>query len=469
MKGMKKSYLFFKSSIIGKKQKRHKLEDVFTPSSAAMLTFVDRPELDRQINKAILIPGMQLILYGHSGSGKTTLIQNTLKSKSLNFISSNCMVDTTVDGLILEAFDKLEPFYTCEKTSKTINRISSELKASYVTFDTVIKGEKSQENDKKKQRALPIQLTPQRLAEFLGASQIIWIIEDFHKVKEQERKKFSQILKIFVDMSIKYKTVKVVAIGAVGTAREVVCYDNELTNRVSEIEVPLMKKSELDSIIKKGESLLNICFSINTRNDIIKSSNSLAAICHQLCFSICFNNNINETLKTKVNLDETTLHNAVIDYLKQNSDSFKKILDRALKPRDGGFDDTKSILQAFTGEKEELTHKEILAYKSNRKLYGKNIKSFLNLLTTAEYGEILRYDDNSGKYSFSNPFFKAYTIMKFSTEAKERHENDYVKFEEILKLLNFSLTKLKVTENVMVNNSSQKKERIKKKKRKKRF
>ena len=437
------------------KTKTHKLEFVFTPSTSAILTYVNRPDLDKQIDKAIMIPGMQLVLYGHSGSGKTTIIQNSLRVKDITFISTNCMLDTTINDILLDAFDKLNPFYTSEKNNKTTSKIASEIKASYLVVEAAIKSELTQEDGNKKIRALPLQLTPQRLAEFLGAAKIVWIIEDFHKVVASERQKLSQVLKIFVDTSNKYTEVKLIAIGAVGTAREIINYDQELTNRVSEIYVPLLTKLELESLVKKGEKLLNIDFSQNTHDDIIKFSNSLAAICHHLCFSICYTQRIMHTLKVKKKLKDESLKDAVVDYLKQNSDSFKETLDRALKPRDGDFDNTKMLLQAFCSkEKDELTYKEVLTYKNNKKIYRNQIKEYLSHLTTAEYGEILRYDDNSGKYSFSNPFFKAFTIMHFSLKEKEttRPEYESVKVDDIMKLLVYDVEKGQMREIRTIRN-----------------
>lgn len=438
-------------------RKKYDLGNVFTPSSSAILTYVERPDIDKQINKALTIPGMQLIVYGHSGSGKTTIIQNILNKRDIHFISTNCILDTTINDIMLDAFDKLNPFYTSEYNDKMSLKINSELKSSYLNLQSIIKTEINQEYSEKKQRILPIQLTPQRLAEFLGIAKVVWILEDFHKVDTCERRKLSQILKIFVDTSNKYKNLKVIAIGAVGTAREVVNYDTELNNRISEIAVPLMTKDDLESIISKGEKLLNVEFKQKVYEDIINFSNSLASICHHLCFSICFNNKVEKTSKIKKIFLDDSLKSAVIDYLKQNSDSFKEILDRALKHRNGDFDNTKQILQTFCkSEKEEMTLKDVLNYRNNRSLYKSSLPEYLQKLTTADYGEILRYDDNSGKFSFSNPFFKAFTIMTFSMEDKEstRTSINFDNVEEIMKLLSKSLDniEIKLKSSTNINN-----------------
>lgn len=423
-------------------KKKHKLEDVFTPSSAAILTFVERPDLITQLEKSLLIPGMQIILYGHSGGGKTTLIENILKRKSIQFISSNCMLNTTIDELLLDAFDKLSPFYTSEIQKSSSSTISAEAKSSYLSIKSLIKGEIKKEFQETRSRILPIQLTPQRLAEFLGAADILWKIEDFHKVEISERQKLSQILKIFVDTANRFKKVKIIAIGAVGTAREIINYDSELINRIAEVSVPLMTPKELESIVTKGEKLLNIEFNKSTHKEIIKFSNSLAAICHQLCFSMCYNNGFIKSQHQRKLIRVDKLQPAVIDYLKQNSDSFKEIYDRAIRKSDDRmFDNPKLVIEAFCNiQKEELSRTDIGNYKGLKKIYKGELHNFLQCLTSSEFGEILRFDSNSGKYYFSNPFFKAYAIMRLATEDekhfKPREDFDIERIKTLLDIMN---------------------------------
>jgi hypothetical protein len=160
---------------------------------------------------------------------------------------------------------------------------------------------------------------------------------------------------------------------------------------------------------------------------------------------------LKKTQQTKKILKAADLKDAVLDYLKQNSDSFKETLDRALKPRDGDYDNTKGVLNAFCkSSKDELTKNDVLNFKANRITYGKKIAQYLSLLTTADYGEILRFDENSGKYSFSNPFFKAYVVMQFSTD-ENSHTNhnqpqqlELARMEEIFKMLTLSIDDVEV-------------------------
>lgn len=50
--------------------------EVFTPTSPARATFVERGTVNDKLVSALSTPGKQIVVYGHSGSGKTTLLIN---------------------------------------------------------------------------------------------------------------------------------------------------------------------------------------------------------------------------------------------------------------------------------------------------------------------------------------------------------------------------------------------------------
>lgn len=418
---MKKIYNFFRAFFNFKK---NKLEDVFTPSKSAMLTFVERPELRKQIEKALIQHGQQIILYGHSGSGKTTIIQNILKEKNKNVITTNCTSEMTYNHLLSNAFDQLNAFYTSSFEEKDSKKISGKNKTTSLVIESEIGGEIGEEHTEKIERIIAPQLSPQKLTELLGANETIWVVEDFHKVNEEERRKFSEMLKVFVDASNSYN-VKVIAIGAVRSAREVIDYNKELNTRVSQVHIPLLSPIELESIISKGEELLNVKFDMDLKNGIISYCLSLGAICHNLSFSICYNNNVFETQKKIKSFNIDSLGDAIKEYVNCNADSYKKELDRILKTDNGNH--YENILKAMSllNKEEELKLEEILkivnSISKNKTVNNIKIKECLNNLTTTTYDEIIRYDDNSGKYSFADPFLKAYIKMYFdkNKELKE--------------------------------------------------
>lgn len=396
---------------------KHKLENVFTPSSVAHLTYINRSSLETEFKKYALLPGMQIVIYGHSGSGKTTLVNNMLKNLHINNIRTICTEETTFDQLILDAFDRLGSFYTCEKGNKETNSISSNISAKYLEIASSIGTTSSNEQSRKEIRIVPIQLTAQRLAEFMGAVQNVWIIEDFHKVKNDEKKKISQVLKVFMDCADDYPIAKIICIGAVGTARELIQYDKELMNRISEMYVPLMSSEELLDIVNKGFSLMNIkCDNESLKQKITHYSNRLASVCHQLCYDICYNNKIEYSTFSQKIITDKDFSNAVKTYLGKVSDTFNKIYEKACsisRCKDLLKEVIKRDDEAFDPKVDENS-KEILESKAKEK------EKILKYLITPEYGEMFRYNEASKKYYFSSPFFQTFLIMKFALEEAEK-------------------------------------------------
>ncbi|MGF7141374.1 ATP-binding protein [Roseimarinus sediminis] len=402
----------------------YRLKNVFTPSSIARLTYVERLELERDLKKFLEMPGMQIVLYGHSGCGKSTIINNILDELKIRKITSRCESSTTLNDLLLNAFDKLDLYYTSEKSCKESSSIKSELIAKYSEIGAAISGTLTQEEGTTSKRIIPVQLTTQRLAEFLGAANCIWIIEDFHKVNDVEKKKIADVLKIFVDTSTEYPNVKIVCIGAVGTARELVELDSNLSTRIAEIYVPLLKDTELEQIAKKGFNYMNVSFNGPIKNKIIYYSNNLASVCHQICYDICYNKELTKSKLFTTKIREEDFKTAVSSFVRKNTDTYTKIYDRICTDRHR----KDIIVSLFKCEKEFIGGNEL--FKETKKVQSLPKPVFderLNELISIEYDEVIRFDRNSKKYSFSSPFFQAFVKMKLALEDIEQKERDLKK------------------------------------------
>ncbi|MPQ47832.1 hypothetical protein GCQ56_12545 [Marinifilum sp. N1E240] len=400
-------------------KKNYKTYKVFTPSQPAELTFVDRDEVNKQLVDSIMTPGRQLVIFGFSGSGKTTLIDNKLNQLYSEVIVSQCTIGTTIDQLKIEAFDALDKYYVTELSSSNSSEISASLKLIYGEIKAASRIQKSG----KYSRIVPLQLSDKRLAEFIGESDACWKIEDFHKVGKEHKLRLAQIMKIFMDTSKSYESTKIIAIGAVGTGKEIVEYDNEMSERISEIFVPLMSPKELEKIIIKGEELLNVHFPKYLKNKIVAYSNGLGAICHQLCLSMCTNNNIYETAEVRHKFLETDLDLSIEDYLKQKYATLKSTYEKATKTSKKSKYGTKEILRAIIRlNKNEVSSEEILTeLRNDINGYPSNtLTIYLSQLITNERDEVLRINVDSKKYFFSNPFQKVYMELKFSKEKQTK-------------------------------------------------
>eukprot|EP01029_Cantina_marsupialis_P011044 TRINITY_DN248317_c0_g1_i1.p1 TRINITY_DN248317_c0_g1~~TRINITY_DN248317_c0_g1_i1.p1 ORF type:complete len:240 (+),score=37.70 TRINITY_DN248317_c0_g1_i1:35-754(+) len=229
------------------------VENVFTPSTVADLNYIERKSVNGRITSSLRTPGKQIVIFGHSGVGKTTLLRKSLERNYEREIFTHCMSGTTFESLVVDAFDKLGCFYLSEQIVNEKNTLKSSLSTSYISIKSAIEASREENNGESFQRIVGIQLTAQRLADFLGEANACWVLEDFHKMDNKEKSKLSQIMKVFMDKAVDYPPLKIIALGAVNTGREVVEYDLEMKNRISEIEVPLMIESELRAIIENGE------------------------------------------------------------------------------------------------------------------------------------------------------------------------------------------------------------------------
>lgn len=409
---------------------------VFTPTSPAKLSFVERVDkVNDELVDALRTPGMQLIVYGPSGAGKTTLILNKLNQLYEHSVITRCMIGMTMEQIIIDGFDQLNFYYVNEATRTEKLTISSDLKASYIGLKTQIE----KHYQEKSTRLLPIQLTPQRLAQYFGASGNCWVLEDFHKIAEEEKVKLSQIMKIFMDSSIDYPDLKIIAIGAVDSAREVVRYDPEMKQRVSEIYVSLMTDDEIAKIIYNGENLLNLKFKTSVTRRILKFAGGLPSVCHHLCLYMCTNNSIYNTLEKQCLFNEDDFDKAVERYVKSSSDSLKEIFDKAVKiDRVRKYNNPQEILKAFLSiGKDGLNHNEILnkIRKTIPDYPQSNLTTYLKQLQQPVRGAILRYDSNAGLYYFSSPFVKAYAhcVLTKRNKTKDEDVDISVTFEDLKK------------------------------------
>jgi len=397
---------------------KSKLSKVFTPGTVATLTYVNRTSVENDFEKFIHTPGIQIILYGYSGSGKSTLNENILAKEKLKFIPSRCQSNTTMNDLILDAFDQLNVYYNSEQKKTVRNQVTSELSAKYAEIGSKLSAMESIESTETKTRLLPIQLSPQRLAEFMGAAECIWVIEDFHKVAEAEKKLIADILKIFVDTANKYPKTKVICIGAVATAREMIELESNLSNRVAEIPVPLMKDDDLKQIVTKGSYLMNLSISSDITDKIAYYSNNLGLICHQICYDLCYNRGIKKTKFNKVRITEGDFKDAVNSHIRKQSDTYNKIYDK-INCNTIGITILTAILNI---DKEFFSINDF--YKEVRKIGGvskANADDILQKFISSEFDEIIRLDRHSKNYSFSNPFFQSYFKMKIALLEHEKN------------------------------------------------
>ena len=402
-------------------QEEFNLYDVFTPSSPAKVNFINRKFLTDRVISALNIPGKQIVIFGYSGVGKTSLLMRQLEKIYENEIITPCMIGMTFESILLDAFDQLDEYYISQKNYEEKNSIESSLTNDYFNIKATLKASSHITEKDTLARLVSVQLTASRLADFLGKAKSCWVLEDFHKIDNDEKKKLSQAMKIFMDKSTTYRELKIIALGAVNTGREVVGYDNEMKKRISEIEISLMSPDEIKEIIICGEKYLNIEINHNIKNDIVKFSNGLASICHSICLYMCEEKGVYSTQKEQIIFQKHDLEKAVHRHMEEESDTMKERFNKALVHKKEKFKNAKLILNALTKfPADGATNAELLSViKDERFEYSQsNLTIYLAKLQEEDKGSLIRFDNSSAKYSFSEPFYKPFALALFQEEDK---------------------------------------------------
>lgn len=392
------------------------LYEVFTPSVPAKKAFIEREAIQNKLVNALMTPGKQLVIYGHSGVGKTTLMNHKIFQTYSSHITTRCMKGMKFEQLLLDAFSKLEIYYSTEltKTKSNSYTICGEVSNLFSQIKAQISTTIKKDESNKQAILVPPQLTGPTLGKFLGEIKACWILEDFHKMDVSEKSYLSQLMKVFMDLGNDYPELKIIAIGAVDTARQVVEYDSEMKNRVFELSVPLMTDDEIIQIINKGSNLLNLNFSDDLKKEIVQHSAGMASVCHDLCVHLCQNSGIFETSDEKVTFGIKEWKSALLSYLEAASDKIQSAFEKALRQdRRNKFAHEKIIIESLCDfPRGEAARFDIeTKILRNHKDYPKSgLKNKLEKLCSPEKGSILRYNEYSGTYCFADPIYHAYAL-----------------------------------------------------------
>lgn len=432
-----------------------KSTQVFTPTTAAELNYVRRPKLESLITNSLLTPGKQLLLFGHSGSGKTTLIRNVLKFNRIGYIKTHCEAASSFNDIVYAAFDSLNVFVEDEVNKQLKRTITGKLASEYRVISSTIQSEYSEESDTKMVRLLPPQLTPQKLAQFFGEGDLVWIIEDFHKVADNEKKRIADLLKIFVDNANDYQVSKVVCIGACENATDLVKLEPDLKTRVDEIKVHMLSDVEIRNLVTNGCELLNLKIEERLLDLISYYSSHIASTAHQMCLDICTSKNVLNRKWKSVQLCETDFEAAIKGYVEANEGTFSNAYEVAVRDELGWY-----ILRTFSkNSHKKLSVDEIqrIVNKSKRFYTEDQIKAKLEELCSMGLG-VLFYSSSADKYMLSSPYWESFLRIQFELESAEQksakkkpkldfvsieNKNDYIDrimYDLILKIKNGSIT-----------------------------
>ena len=390
------------------------LNEVFTPTLPAHRTFIERDQVNPKVATALQVPGRQIILYGMNYVGKTTLIERNLERYSEDHIVTQCHKGMNFHAVLVNAFDALNAYYTSEKIESKAVGLRLQLQQQFLGIKAALDSYHRSDITLKQERILHPQLTPQNLIKFLGEAKCCWILDDLHKIEKSEREHIADIMKLFIDKTMQYPDTRMIVVGAVSTAEELLPSTVELRGRIAEIHVPLMTDEEVLNIIKKGETLLNIEFTPKVREFVVNISSGLPILCHELCLQLCYAANVQWTTESLKIIDDEHFKSAILSFIENTLEDVKAKYSIALKSNQHKrYHHALLIVDALSrtkkdgGTKLELM-KKIAENEPNYKM--EYLIRHLSSLAAEDDGCLLRFDRAADRFVFKHPTERAYAV-----------------------------------------------------------
>ncbi|MGB9940259.1 hypothetical protein [Methanosarcina sp.] len=289
-------------------------------------TYVDRSHLDEKF-KYLLSTQKHIVIYGSSKQGKSCLRKKVLSDSQCTIIQ--CIPSMTCENIlqhILEVLNKPVPNVSDEKKiNSTKNSLAAKLEAGCSLIGKfLLKGEV--EGTDSVERSCSYQYTSgyekniQYISKKLFEENKKLVLEDFHYLSELTKEEFAFDLKAF------FENHTFVLISGVWEEQNILSYYNgDLLGRVDEINIT-WTDPELNLVLAKGAEALNITFSNNLTERIIKCSFHNVGLVSRIAEKLCFIENILKTQEEcKILSNYNSLNIAITSLIKEMAKRYERI------------------------------------------------------------------------------------------------------------------------------------------------
>lgn len=276
-----------------------RLDQVFGVSSVLPeYTYVDRCKLDSTF-RYIVGSNKHVVIYGASKQGKTVLRKKNLPEE--NCIKIQCTSSTEVSDIYTEIIRQLDVKLAKSGSAENTDNYgrNAKLSAEIKTPIARASGELGESHRRNSRHTTQYEITGNSSDNIYFITDIIKqsakrvVIEDFHYLSEDEKKKFAFSLKSFWDSHVFF-----IIVGVWSEENYLQLYNGDLAGRVNEIDVR-WTDSEIGQVISKGEKTLRIKFSEKIINSLIKDSMQNVGLLQRLAEKLCMRHGITERQQDK--------------------------------------------------------------------------------------------------------------------------------------------------------------------------
>lgn len=302
----------------------NKTKDVFGIQRDLPLNYIER-SADKILNDS-LDRSHHVVIYGSSKQGKTSLRKKNVREEDYILIHCNNKWDVTNlhNNILKQAGYELTLSESLTTTGK------AKIKATFGwNLFTKAETEAELEFGKEKERlikSLDIDIEDVndiiKALEEIEFSKII-VLEDFHYLKPETQNDFSIALKAFHENS----KFTFLIVGVWLEENRLIALNGDLAGRVKSVNADKWENSELKKLIDQGEKLLNISFSDEFKDKLIRESLQNVYVVQEVCYHICVENNITETyIGNQLELDCSKLDENINQVVSQHSGRYSKFI-----------------------------------------------------------------------------------------------------------------------------------------------
>ena len=262
----------------------HKTADVFGISRELPLNYVSRKTADEALIEN-LTRDKHLVIFGSSKQGKTSLRKHCLKDS--DYIVVHCSNRWSLDELHLAILKSAgyELTLSTTKTETGKSKISASLKAAFFGVGNEIAGEKAKESAQATTNK-PLELDSSDVNDIIkaltGFDRYI-VLEDFHYLPIETQRDFAVALKAFHEQS----KLCFIVVGVWLEEGRLTVYNGDLTGRIFSINADKWARDELRQVITGGEALLNISFTSDFKDELLKECLDSVYIVQESCYQAC--------------------------------------------------------------------------------------------------------------------------------------------------------------------------------------
>ncbi|WP_220464156.1 MULTISPECIES: hypothetical protein [unclassified Colwellia] len=281
-------------------EKEYPVEEVFGINRDLPLNYVERASADTVLVNN-LARRQHLVIYGSSKQGKTSLRKHCLNEDDYVVVhcSNKWGLDHVHEAILKQAGYELTVSTTMATSGK--QKIFAKIKAGILGVGAEGGAEAERTQEERTTKA-PLELDPLDVNDIISALQKIGfskyiVLEDFHYLPIDTQKDFSVALKAFHENS----AMCFIIIGVWLEENRLSVYNGDLTGRLLPINADKWNRTELERVISDGETLLNVSFSTEFKNELLESCYESVYIVQETCHQCCIKHNV---FKTQYKLEE---------------------------------------------------------------------------------------------------------------------------------------------------------------------